>query len=254
MDTNPDVLNDTGAINLTDGVIEVNKSYEDLETFVKTNYGSNLWNAYQDNDEDVVKYLTYVQEELDRTQNDTIRITGMHLYTDENDTSEESGITAGDLAVKFMDKITSQGDRALDIVIVGNIDLVEPLCTSNVDLIFTGGTYGTDKFNDHFKKGHYGYRGKQIFVSGGVGGHSGVRRIFNFPEIQFITLSDGSLQKKNPLEKFIDKITKNTNDIMSNDAGYHSGTLRDNRELQDKAKENEIVKEENNGNQVTTSN
>lgn len=235
METNPNVLEGTGAINLTDNVIEVNKTYEDTETFIKTNYGSDLWKAYENKDEDVVRYITYVESELQRTQNETLRITGMHLYNE-----DENGDQAGDLAVQYMNKITAQGNRAYDIALVGNIKLVEPLCdSSNVDIIFTGGTYGTDKFSDNFKKGHYGFHGKQVFVSGGVGGHAGVRRIFNFPEIQLITLSDGSIKQRNTLERFIDKLTKNTSDIMSNDTGYHSGTIKDNRETDEKLKENE---------------
>lgn len=249
MQKDPNVLNDTGAINLTDSVIEVNKTYEDTKTFIKTNYDGDIWKKYEDGDEEVVKYITYVEDELERTKNDTLRITGMHLYN-----SEENGDEAGSLAVKYMNKITSQGKRAYDIALVGNIDLVEPLCESNVDIIFTGGTYGTDKFNDYFKKGHYGFRGKQVFVSGGVGGHEGVRRIFNFPEIQLITLSDGSIKQRNPLEKFIDKLTKNTSDIMSNDSGYHSGTLKTNRELDEKLKENEEAENDNVNTEITTSN
>lgn len=249
MKNNPDVLKDTPAINLTDNVIEVNKTYEDTETFIKTNYSGDIWDKYKDGKEDVVRYITYVESELDRTKNDTIRITGMHLYNE-----EEHGDETGKLAVQYMDSITAKGNRALDIALVSNIDLVESLCdSSKVDLIFTGGTYGTNNFNDRFKKGHYGFRGKQVFVSGGVGGHEGVRRIFNFPEIQLITLSDGSITSKNPLEKFIDTITNNTDDVMNNDSGYHSGTIKDNRETDDKMKENEEL-ESNNSSENETSN
>lgn len=106
-----------------------------------------------------------------------------------------------------------------DIAITGNPLNVPALSNSPVDLILTGGTYGTGYNDSKYNKGMYDENGTKILVNGGVGGHAGVTRIFNFPEIECVTFSDGSIADTNPLKDFLNGLM-DTNESIDMDDKY----------------------------------
>ena len=103
---------------------------------------------------------------------------------------------------------------------MGNIKLMPQVKNSHMDAVFTGGTYGTNNVSADITKGQYGINGTQFFVSGGVATPNGINRVLNYPEIQCITLSDGTILNRNPLEKFLDMFIDDVGTIFDNDGGF----------------------------------
>lgn len=212
-DGTDDILASTGATNLTDGSIVVEPKERDVNTFIKDNYGEKILNKAKDGDKDAKKYVEYVTEALEKTKGAKIRITGLNTYDYENGKYD---------ALKKINEMTEKGRMDYEIVIAGNAKISPEVSKANINAIFSGGSYGTNYISDTYKKGSYGMNDTQFFLSGGVGKHKGVTRIFNFPEIQCITLSDGTIEDENPLEELLGIFFKDVGTIYDNDGGFES--------------------------------
>lgn len=212
-DGQEDFLSGTGATNLTNTTTYYFSNKSDVNSFISENYGDNILNKAKNGDEKSQAYLEYVEEELKNTSGAKIAITGLSTYSGENGGTE---------ALDFLNSVTSNDKADYNIAIMGNIHLVDSVAKSRMDLVFTGGTFGVNKTDTRFTKGDYNISGTEFIVSGGVGTDKDTKRIFNFPEIQFITLSDGTIENHNPLEKFFGSFIDDVDTIFENDGGFKS--------------------------------
>ena len=212
-----DVLKDTGAVNITNSYVEFKPNEVKLETFIKQNYGDELINKAKSSDKEneetkeAIEYLQYVSEQLKESADATIRVSGIDVYDYDYGSYD---------ALEFMNKITDSGKADYEVALLGKMTMMKNLSNSQLDAIFTGGTFGTDKISTTYKKGKYNINGTEIFISGGISTPADVNRIFNFPEIQCITLSDGTISNENPIEKFLGLFIKDVGTIFDNDKGF----------------------------------
>ena len=203
-------LNNTGAINITDSVIDVKPNIKDVNTFIKDNYGKAIIKKANKGDKGSLEYIEYIKKELEKSQNSTIKIAGLGLYETDKDAAK-------------LQTLNLIGIETSDITLLlnGNIDNLDTICETHVDIVLFGDTFGKDTLDNGYKKGNYGNHGTKLFVSGGIGKPKEFKRILNFPEIQLITLSDGTVKVKNPLEELISKIIPDVGTIYDNDGGFH---------------------------------
>ena len=91
---------------------------------------------------------------------------------------------------------------------------------------------GMSKYDPEFVTNHMlvpmllPYRSLRHFCLNRLNSLLRIRRIFNFPEIQCITLSDGTIANKNPLEKFIAMFWDDVGTVFDNDGGFKVHTFK----------------------------
>ena len=216
-DKGVDVLKDTGATNITNAYVELKPNEIDLETFIKQNYGDEIItkanNSDKENDEtkEAIEYLRYVNEQLKETSDATLRVSGIDVYDYDYGSYD---------ALAFINGITDKGKADYEVALLGKMTMMRNLSNSQLDAIFTGGTFGVETANRPYSKGKYNINGTEIFISGGLSTPKDIKRVFNFPEIQCITLSDGTIKDENPLEQFIGLFIKDVGTIFDNDKGF----------------------------------
>lgn len=204
-----DVLSNTNAINITDMAIELEVDIKDAETFIEKVYGKGIVNKASKGDEKAVQYVQYITDELNNQQHSVIKLCGISNMV-------------GDYSNKIQEhsyNITGSIEDELTIMINGNLNNIQSLCSTNLDIMFVGGTFGKKSGDMQYSKGDYGCLGTKVFVSGGCGNYKG-SRILNLPEVQLITLSDGTIKEESPLEKFIDLFIDDVGTIYDNDGGF----------------------------------
>jgi len=225
-----DFLADTGAVNITDSYVNIPPRELSASDFIRYNYGDGIANKINSavnkqssgselTEEEIklVNYYVYVRQALEDTSATSFRLIGLDAEY-END---------GKDAFSIVTDILKEGAVGYDAAVLGDPTMANEVSTTQIDAIFSGGTYGTNYLSDKYKKGTYGLTSTQLFISGGIGLHDEITRVagiktrfFNFPEIQCITLSDGTLFNKNPLEKVLDSIIPNMGTIYDNDGGF----------------------------------
>lgn len=210
-DGKDDILASTGATNITDSSVILEPKKKDVNEFIKDNYGDKIIDKANNGDKDAKEYVEYVTKALEETNGAKIRLTGLNTYSYENGKYD---------ALNVLNKMTESGTYDYEMVVTGNAKISPEISKARINAIFSGGSYGTNYISETYKKGSYGMNDTQFFLSGGVGTHEGVTRIFNFPEIQCITLSDGTIYDKNPLEEFIEIFFKDVGTIYDNDGGF----------------------------------
>ena len=90
----------------------------------------------------------------------------------------------------------------------------------DVDVITSGNTFGKDRFTVGYSRGIYNNNGTTMFLSGGVGKIPNGVRILNFPDVVCITLSDGTINNDNPLEKFLGRFITDVGTRFDGDGGF----------------------------------
>ena len=233
-----DFLADTGALNIVNTYTVIQAPEISVSDFIRKNYGDgtaneinksvNKYTAIKQsggnpNEEMTekelkhVKYYTYVQDELRESADACLRITGCQGNYDGDRQSAFDTVSA----------VTQQGNVGLDAVVLANIGDGEEVSKTQAKIMLVSGSFGTDFYGDFYKKGAYGYGASTLYICGGIGLNrdithlGGIKtRVFNFPEIQCITLSDGTVTKKNALEKFLDQFIPDVGTIFDNDGGF----------------------------------
>jgi predicted MPP superfamily phosphohydrolase len=208
-------LSNTAATNITNIEIKLNAPSNSVQTFIENAYGKDIIKKANKGDEESLQYMEYVAEMLNETAGAQIAIMGLDTYVYENGSVS---------AVNKLYELESETEGLRRFLLLGNFNYLETLSNTNVNTIFFGGTYGTNNISDKYSKGTYGLNGAQLFVSGGVGTNGTIKRIFNFPEIQCITLSDGTITENNPLENFIALFYNDVGTIFDNDGGFKNYT------------------------------
>ena len=203
-------LNNTSATNIADGSIEISPESINAQDFIEKYYDKDILEQANNGDEQAIKYVEYIDKELKDSYGTTLRISGAGIYNE-----------SVDLVTKGFELSGSDANQ-LSILLNSNIEYINDLCKSDVDIVLSGGTYGVKSENSDYSKGIFGNHGATLFISGGIGGD--IVRILNYPEIQLITLSDGTIENKNPLEKLLDNIVGDTGSIFDNDGGFREYT------------------------------
>lgn len=223
-DGQQDILNGLGQYLNDRALILKANSFQtmDAREFITKNYGAKTLASLDADPDNGANYINYVQEQLNKTAESEMRVIGLTTHTDNENGKYD--------ALKILNGMTEVQKCDYNIVLTGNIAFSKTISRSGVDAIFGGGTYGTDRIDPNYKKGSYNIGGSQLFLSGGVGGHEGVTRVFNFPEIQCITFSDGTIVEQNPLEEFIGKFFKDVGTIYDNDGGFTAGPVQVNKQ------------------------
>lgn len=90
------------------------------------------------------------------------------------------------------------------IAIVDSTDNIESVSNTNIDILFTGDCNNKTEY----KRGASAVNKTQLFISAGIGNSkdSPKFRVFRYPELQTVVLSDGTITKKPWLEKMLDKL------------------------------------------------
>jgi predicted MPP superfamily phosphohydrolase len=203
----------TEAVNLVNNSVKLTTSVTDAESFIKKAYGKNIIKKAKKGDEDALEYIQYISDTLAEYGNQTITLCGIGNL--DGLTSEQIEDTLYGLTGK---------DRTDYIVALDNtLTNVDELVKYNFDVILAGGTFGVSSESTSYTKGIYGLTGAQLFVSGGCGNYNS-KRIFNLPEVQLITLSDGTIRDNNPLEEFLSNVIGDVGTIYDNDGGFKEYT------------------------------
>lgn len=218
-----DCLVNTSAINLSNGIVELETEQVDAKTFIEEVYGNKIIKKANSGDEEAQQYMDYIAETLSELSGTTIALIGL----DRNDDKE----TGPDLALQQAYDLLIDSKSEYAMGIVGNARTIPKVSNSRLRLAFTGGTYGTKTISQTYTKGMFGIKSVETFFCGGIGTYKDkegnkIRRIFNFPEIQCITLSDGTIRERNPLEKFIALFWDDVGTVFDNDGGFTAKRLK----------------------------
>lgn len=210
-----DCLADTQAVNITDNKVSLSPKTLDAETFIKEVYGSGIVRKANSGNEEALQYMQYISDELASSQYLQIDICGINNMNDWSFNEIQ----------KLSYEITGGEGSNFTVMLNGNLANLDSLCDTNIDVLLVGGTFGKSSEIASCSKGPYSYLGVQLFVSGGCGNLNNIR-ICNLPEIQLITLSDGTIEKNNPLENFIDLFIDDVGTIYDNDGGFSDYTYK----------------------------
>ena len=205
-----DILNGTGAINITNSCIEL-KNDKEYEDYMVAAYGDKFFNKVVNGQERYKEFGEYSLAKLDETKDSSIAIFGIAEYID-----SEGNL---DTTNTYNDVIAQTGSTSADIKIcvTHNTGLVNDITTYPLDAVITGGTHGVKDDSD-LDKGKYKVNGKNVYISGGIGS-LGTTRFFNFPEFEVITITDGTVLRPNPLEQVLNA-ANGDDPILNSDAGF----------------------------------
>lgn len=205
-----DILNGTGAINITNSCIEL-KNTKEYEDYMIAAYGDKFFNKVSNEQERYKEFGEYSLAKLDETKDASIAIFGITEYID-----SEGNL---DTTNTYNDIINQTGSTSanIKICVTHNADLVNDITTYPLDAVITGGTHGAKNDYD-LDKGKYKVNGKNVYISGGIGS-LGTTRFFNFPEFEVITVTDGTVLRPNPLEQVLNTIN-NDDPVLNSDAGF----------------------------------
>lgn len=208
-----DCLSGTNATNISNDVVELLPKDKDVEQFIKDNYGDEILKEAEKGNETAEEYLSYIKEELEKCKDDNVKLglIGLDMYVD------DEGNALSSEALDEAYELLLDTDAEYTVGIIGNVEVLEEVAKSRLNAAFVGGTYGVSK---EYKKGMQGIKNLQVFSCGGIGTRGNVRRVFNFPEIQCVMLTDSTIQHHNPLEKFIGSIWKDVGTVFDNDGGF----------------------------------
>lgn len=167
------------------------------EDYIKLTYGNSILDLANNGDEQANAYIQYIEDRIAEDSNKTLKITGIEAYNNP------------DLADKEMIKSTSKGVSEVNIVLSSSAYCFDTIYNYSVDMMLTG--YSQD--DEGNLKNVQEEMGTTLLVSNGITGKAPY-------SIQCITLSDGTLNDDNPLEKFLGLFIKDVGTIFDNDGGF----------------------------------
>lgn len=210
-----DCLEGTNAINITDQLVSLKSDITDAKELIEKAYGKDIINKALKGDEEATQYIQYISDELANEQYSTIKLCGINNMKDKS---------SNDIRNKSY-SITGSNTEDFTIMLNGNLNNLETICGTNVDIVLVGGTFGKVSDTVPYSKGAYSHLGTEIFVSGGCGNYTS-KRIANMPEIQLITLSDGTIKQNNPIENLLSLFIGDIGTIYDNDDGFNEYTYK----------------------------
>lgn len=208
------ILNDiNGPIYLADMSIDISAPEVDESAFIDKYIGSKIESQAKNGEEDAVNYIKYTKEKLASDSGKCIRLSGIDYNSD---------------VATLVDKIyglIGTDKEIFQISMTNQTSLFSTIQNADIDILFTGETHGRKDVVPGYTKGVYAESATTCFVSGGIGNLDGEpNRIFNYPEITCITLSDGTIKSENPLEKLLGYLIPDVKTKFDNDEGFKEST------------------------------
>lgn len=216
-----DPLKESKAVCIIDSNVELSPKEISANDFIKKVYGKEILNKAEKGDEQSKAYIEYITKALEESKDEKINLFGLGLYMEEGEEYK---------ALNKTYELLGNSSAKYSICLLGNVFLIDEICKTDINMMMFGGTYGINRISNDYKKGVYNNQATQLFVSSGIGKAKNVMRIFNFPTVQVITLSDGTVSNKNPLEKVLGIVFKDIGTIYDNDGGFQE-TQKENIEL-----------------------
>ena len=210
-------IESTNVVNITDTTVEVRPNIKDAKSFIQDNYGNSIIKQADKGDVESLEYIEYINKALNSSNDSLIKISGFGVHPESAEGKEAIKVNVLDLIGTDISDVT--------IMMNSNIGNLDTICETHTDIVLFGGTFGEDKLGTGYKKGTYGNNGTQLFVSGGIGETKEFIRFFNLPEFQIITLSDGTISNKNPLEEMLSRILPDVGTIFDNDGGFQKHVI-----------------------------
>lgn len=198
-----------GPILIEDVALDISAPEIDTQAFIEKYIGNRLVGESNKGNEDAKEYIEYTKEKLEEDANKTIRISGLSYK--ENTTG---------LVDKIYD-IIGTDKSVFQVNIVNQASLFDTISIADIDIVFSGETHGNKDIVPGYSKGVYAKSGTTLFLSSGIGNtknHPG--RIFNYPSIISVKLSDGTIKNENPLEQLLSYFISDVKTKFDNDEGF----------------------------------
>lgn len=202
-------LNNCGAICIEDKSFNIEAPNISYNEFVDKYIENKYIKKAEQGDADAKKYLEYTEQSLKEDADKVIVISGLSLMDDSTDFIDKA------YSIINLDRDTFQ------VLAINQGQYFPELSNVDVDVIMAGNTFGKDTRNIGYKRGLYNLNGTTLFLSGGIGDSpDGSKRILNFPNIITVTLSDGTINNDNPLEKLLGYFISDVSTRFENDGGF----------------------------------
>lgn len=209
------VLDNTNAVCIEDKQFNIDAPEVDFDTYISKYIEKRYLKEQNDENSTISKYLQYTKEALINDKDKVIEISGFGLMDDNTD---------------IVDKTVNVVNIEIDnfkIVAMNQSKYFKDISVHNMDLVLSGDTFGTDRFNNGYKSGIYNLNGTTMNLSNGIGSNpEKPLRIMNFPSITTIVLSDGTINNFNPLEKLLSNFVFDVNTRFDNDGGFKEYTYK----------------------------
>ena len=207
------MLDGTNALNIEDMCIEMNGIDRTNEDFINEFIEGWYLKDRNNPDSEIAKYIEYTISELEKDKNAKIEIYGTSLLTDDEDYLSH-----------IYDNVSLDSNN-YKVLVANQGQYADKLSNIQIDALLTGNTFGIDRFGTGYRRGIYFKENTTISVSGGIGNNpDGGFRILNTPQVITITLSDGTINNKNPLEKLLDRFMPDFGTRFDNDKGFSEYT------------------------------
>lgn len=201
------------AIYAENDVFQIYAPEIDSDKFIKKYIGNRIIGLANKGNEDAMAYIQYTQEKLNEDANALMQITGIKYDPDEL------------LLMDGIYDLLGTDKEVLQVAIANQPKLFNSLSTVDIDIIFSGQLHGDKTKLPNYSKGMYAKDGTTMFLSGGIGNLDGYsNRLFNFPEVVSITLSDGTIKQENPIEKLLGYLMPDVKTRFDNDGGFKEYT------------------------------
>lgn len=204
-----EITNKTSAIFIEDMALDIEAPTVNADEFISEFIGGKFIRLAESGDTDAKSYIDYTKASLNESADSKIVITGLPVMESSTD---------------FIDKTYSVAnlDRSLfQVLVLNQTQYAQSISKTDMDVILSGNTFGTDSLQVGLSKGNYSLNGATVFVSGGIGKNPETNgRIFNFPEVSIITLSDGTIKDENPLEKLLGYFIDDVKTRFDGDNGF----------------------------------
>lgn len=204
------IISNISGATLIEGDTVVIPSPQVNETeFIDTYIGSRIIGLADKGNQDALDYIQYTRDSLAEDSNLVLQVTGVPY-----DQSE-------DTIIEYIYDLIGTDKSIFEIVLTGNAHLFDTISKADIDMVFTGSVHGDKTKYPPYTKGIYAKDGTTMVLSGGIGNIDGYSsRIFNFPEITSLTLSDGTIKDENPIEKVLGYLMPDVNTRFDNDGGF----------------------------------
>lgn len=204
------------AVLIENGAISVPAPKVDESAFIDKYIGSKIINDANAGHELSQKYIEYTKKSLAEDANKTLMFSGF--------TANESA----NISLEEIYEVIGTEKEIFQVAMAHQIGMYEDLSNADIDIVFSGETHGTDMLKSmypSYKKGVYNRYGTTLFLNGGVGNLSAYpSRLFNYPEVIAVTLSDGTIKDENPLEKLLSHFISDVGTKFDDDGGFKEYT------------------------------
>lgn len=197
LNDDPSIVNQIASAKYVDNTCEnVNiEEQKDALTYIKDTYGDEMVKLVEKEDEQALAYLKYTEDKLAEDYKKNIRILGIPASLDETFTDNA-----------LIEMYKQDYESILDIGITSCTDTYSTISNYEIGLLFSGES-------NSIKSGEHALNGTTLLVS--KSSSNGI-----YTEVQQITLSDGTLNDDNLLEKFLGLFIKDVGTIFDNDGGF----------------------------------